>query len=253
MCPGLIQVQVQGPQKVARPDLDQTMDSLATSNNTTLTSQPHHLIKTAPPQHKKRPKWWYEPLFGSRYACYECLITMMATNYHHRWQTEAQAPMHVFPIFSILTWFFYYTNCNITSMFQDGTQEHKKRPKQWYILSFGHLGMVFWDKKHVLLYPGLKTMQTYLEPKIGSVRNQHPYVSCLVSTKPGKIWPSKNPKSFFPSFFLQNFVKHTLILIYNLYLVEFLPQICKNTCVMSIHLTLLDHQHCLVMLLEAPL
>ena len=41
--------------------------------------------------------------------------------------------------------------------------------------------------------------------KIGSARNQHPYVSCLVCAKPGKIWPLKNPKSFFPGFFLQNF------------------------------------------------
>ena len=59
------------------------------------------------------------------------------------------------------------------------------------------------------------------QSKIGSARNQHPYVSCLVSTKPGKIWPSKNPKSFFPIFFLQNFVKHMLILIYNLFTIIF--------------------------------
>ena len=38
-------------------------------------------------------------------------------------------------------------------------------------------------------------------PKIGSARNQNHYVSCLVSAKPGKIWPLKNPKSFFPNFF----------------------------------------------------
>ena len=57
--------------------------------------------------------------------------------------------------------------------------------------------------------------------KIGSARNQHPYIICLVSAKPGKIWPSKNPKRFFPSFFLQNFVNHMLILIYNLFTIIF--------------------------------
>ena len=104
---------------------------------------------------QKTPKQWFiYRCLGLRYACYEYHITTTATNHHNWWQMGARdgsrALMYVFFLFYF---FYFYTNMNFLlnrhyhqqdntnvstmSTHQDSTLEHRKRPKWWYILSFG--------------------------------------------------------------------------------------------------------------------
>ena len=131
-----------------------TTSSNATTNSSTLMSQPHQRIKTALAQHKKCPNNGSYHCLGLRYAHYECHVTTTATN-HHNWrqmgaQDGSRALMYVFFLFYF---FYFYTNMNFLlnrhyhqqdntnvstmSTHQDSTLEHRKRPKWWYILSFG--------------------------------------------------------------------------------------------------------------------
>ena len=105
------------------------------------------------PTAKKMPKRRFIPSFGPRCACH---VTTMATNCHHGQWTGARdlswAP-HVcffFFLFSMLAWNFnekdyviwhhlhqLHLNELTMSTHQDGTLQHKKMPKRWFIPSFG--------------------------------------------------------------------------------------------------------------------